>query len=471
MFKIILLNKNVRAIIEEKQEVLLVDILDKIRILADSAKYDVSCSSSGSSRGSKSGALGSTSPSGICHSFTSDGRCISLLKILMTNFCIYDCAYCQNRISSDVERAAFAPEELIALTMSFYRRNYIEGLFLSSGVIISPDHTMELMVRIIKTLRQREKFNGYIHIKIIPGASSYLVHEAGLYADRVSVNIELPEEANYKALTPEKNRAVILKPMKQIAENITENKEEKRLSKYIENFVPAGQSTQLIVGATPTTDGKILSLSQGLYNDYNLKRVYYSAYIPISKNKLLPQLTAPPLLREHRIYQADWLLRFYKFTADEILKENENFDVNVDPKTQWALSHMELFPMEVNKASYEMLLRIPGIGLTSARRIVRARKLSSLTYEGLKKMGIVLTRAKHFILVGGKYHGNFAMKPEFIYEAISEKKDQIQLSLFGEIDRNLSLSDPKEDLILKKASISQLITEKAIISRSLGGDF
>lgn len=447
------------------------DILDKIRILADSAKYDVSCSSSGSSRGNKSGALGSTSPSGICHSFTSDGRCISLLKILMTNFCIYDCAYCQNRISSDVERAAFAPEELIALTMSFYRRNYIEGLFLSSGVIISPDHTMELMVRIIKTLRQREKFNGYIHIKIIPGASSHLVHEAGLYADRVSVNIELPEEANYKALTPEKSRAVILKPMKQIAENITENKEEKRLSKYIENFVPAGQSTQLIVGATPTTDGKILSLSQGLYNDYNLKRVYYSAYIPISKNSLLPQLLAPPLLREHRIYQADWLLRFYKFTADEILKENENLDVNVDPKTQWALSHMEFFPVEINRASYEMLLRIPGIGLTSAKRIVRARKLSSLTYEGLKKMGIVLIRAKHFILVGGKYYGNFAMKPELIYEAISEKKDQIQLSLFGEIDRSLSLSNPGEDPVLKKASISQLITDKAIIARSLGGDF
>ena len=448
------------------------DILDKIRILADSAKYDVSCSSSGSSRGNKSGALGSTSASGICHSFTSDGRCISLLKILMTNFCIYDCAYCQNRVSSDVERAAFAPEELIALTMSFYRRNYIEGLFLSSGVIISPDHTMELMVRIIKTLRIRERFNGYIHIKIIPGASSHLVHEAGLYADRVSVNIELPEEANYKVLTPEKNRIAILKPMKQIAENIIENKEEKRLSKYIDSFVPAGQSTQLIVGATPTTDGKILSLSQGLYDDYRLKRVYYSAYIPISSSMLLPQISAPPLLREHRIYQADWLLRFYKFSAKELLSENENLDVNVDPKTQWALSHMEQFPVEVNRASYEMLLRIPGIGLTSAKRIVRARKLSSLTYEGLKKMGIVLTRAKHFILVGGKYYGNFAMKPEFIYEAISEKKDQIQLSMFGEIDKSLPYhSEAGEDVLQKKNSISQLMAEKAIIRKSLGGDF
>lgn len=448
------------------------DILDKIRILADSAKYDVSCSSSGSSRGNLKGTVGNTSPSGICHSFTSDGRCISLLKILMTNYCIYDCAYCQNRVSSDVERAAFAPEELITLTMSFYRRNYIEGLFLSSGVIQTPDHTMELMIRIIKTLRQRERFNGYIHIKIIPGASSHLVHEAGLYADRVSVNIELPEEANYKALTPEKNRLTILKPMKQIAENITENHEEKRISRYAGSFVPAGQSTQLIIGATPTSDGKILSLSQNLYDSYQLKRVYYSAYIPISSNKLLPQLTAPPLLREHRIYQADWLLRFYKFKADELLTENDNLDVNVDPKTQWALAHMELFPMEVNKVSYEMLLRIPGIGLTSAKRIIRARRLSALTYEGLKKMGIVLVRAKHFILIGGKYYGNFAMKPEFIYEAISEKKDQIQLSLFGEIDRSLAaLNESREDILHKGNNLSHILAEKSIIRKSLGGDF
>ena len=448
------------------------DILDKIRILSDSAKYDVSCSSSGSSRGSIKGGVGNAAAAGICHSFTADGRCISLLKILMTNFCIYDCAYCQNRISSDVERAAFAPEELITLTMSFYRRNYIEGLFLSSGVIVSPDHTMELMIRIIKTLRQRERFNGYIHVKVIPGASSHLVHEAGLYADRVSVNIELPEETNYKALTPEKNRIAILKPMKQIADNIMENKEEKRISRYAEDFVPAGQSTQLIIGATPTTDGKILSLSQNLYTGYNLKRVYYSAYIPISTNKLLPQLTAPPLLREHRIYQADWLLRFYKFTAGELLGENENLDVNVDPKTQWALSHMELFPMEVNKVSYEMLLRIPGIGLTSAKRILRARKLASLTYEGLKKMGIVLTRAKHFILINGKYHGNFAMRPEFIYEAISEKKDQIQLSLFEEIDHSLSsLNASPQDIILDRQNLSQILADQTIIRKSLGGDF
>lgn len=448
------------------------DILDKIRILSDSAKYDVSCSSSGSSRGNIKGGVGNAAAAGICHSFTADGRCISLLKILMTNFCIYDCAYCQNRISSDVERAAFAPEELITLTMSFYRRNYIEGLFLSSGVIVSPDHTMELMIRVIKTLRQRERFNGYIHVKVIPGASDHLVHEAGLYADRVSVNIELPEEISYKALTPEKNRPAILKPMKQIAKNIMENKEEKRISRFAESFVPAGQSTQLIVGATPTTDGKILGLSQNLYNSYNLKRVYYSAYVPISSNKLLPQLTAPPLLREHRIYQADWLLRFYKFTAGELLSENENLDVNVDPKTQWALSHMELFPMEVNKVSYEMLLRIPGIGLTSARRILRARKLSSLTYEGLKKMGIVLSRAKHFILISGRYHGNFAMRPEFIYEAISEKKDQIQLSLFEEIDHSLSsLNAPRHDILLDRQSISQILAEKTIIRKSLGGDF
>ncbi len=448
------------------------DILDKIRVLSDSAKYDVSCSSSGSTRVHSKGGVGSVAPSGICHSFTADGRCISLLKILMTNFCIYDCAYCQNRVSNDVERAAFNPEELITLTMSFYRRNYIEGLFLSSGVIVSPDHTMELMIRIIKTLRQRERFNGYIHVKIIPGASSFLVHEAGLYADRVSVNIELPEEINYKSLTPEKDRQSILKPMKQIADNIIENKEEKRISRYADNFVPGGQSTQLIIGATPTSDGKILSLSQNLYSSYNLKRVYYSAYIPISSHKLLPKLSAPPLLREHRIYQADWLLRFYKFKADEILSEDENFDVNVDPKTQWALAHMELFPMEVNKISYEMLLRIPGIGLTSAKRIIRSRKLSHLTYEGLKKMGIVLSRAKHFILINGKYHGNFAMRPEFIYEAISEKKDQIQLSLLDEIDRSLSsLNTSQNEIIIAKQNLSQILTEKTIIRRSLGGNF
>ncbi|NLB19601.1 MAG: putative DNA modification/repair radical SAM protein, partial [Clostridium sp.] len=315
------------------------EIIDKIRILADSAKYDVSCSSSGSSRGGGKGGLGNTSPSGICHSFTSDGRCISLLKILMTNHCVYDCAYCQNRVSNDVERAFFEPEELISLTMNFYRRNYIEGLFLSSGVIRNPNFTMELMVRVIKTLRERENFNGYIHIKLIPGASSKLIHEAGLYADRVSVNIELPEEENYKMLTPEKNRSLILKPMGQIAENIKENNEEKRISTKVERFVPAGQSTQLIIGATPSTDGKIISLSQDLYSSYQLKRVYYSAYIPIVSHELLPKNAAPPLLREHRIYQADWLLRFYKFKANELISEHENFDVIVDPKTQWALSH------------------------------------------------------------------------------------------------------------------------------------
>lgn len=447
------------------------DLLEKIRILADSAKYDVSCSSSGSSRSSKSGALGNTVAAGICHSFTSDGRCISLLKILMTNYCIYDCAYCQNRISNDLERAVFNVDELIALTMSFYRRNYIEGLFLSSGVIKSPNYTMELLVQIIKTLRIKEKFNGYIHVKIIPGASAPLIHEAGLYADRVSVNIELPEVDNYKMLTPEKNRAVILKPMKQIADNIVENKEEKRISKYVQNFVPGGQSTQLIIGATPTNDGKILSLSQNLYDSYQLKRVYYSAYIPVSKNILLPQDISPPLLREHRIYQADWLLRFYKFNAKELLREDEDLDCNIDPKTQWALNNMDLFPVEINRCSYEMLLRIPGIGLTSAKRIYQARKLSSITFEGLKKMGIVLKRAKHFILVNGKYYGNYALNKDFIYESISEKKDQIQLNLFGEIDMKkaiTSVSDPALGLFMKKIDIQ---VEKEVIRKSLGGNF
>lgn len=445
------------------------ELLDKIRILADSAKYDVSCSSSGSSRSSVPGGIGNAA-AGICHSFTADGRCISLLKILMTNFCIYDCAYCQNRISSDVERAAFEPEELIQLTMGFYKRNYIEGLFLSSGVIQSPDHTMERMIRIIRTLRQREKFNGYIHIKLIPGASPHLVHEAGLYADRVSVNIELPEEDSYEKLTPQKNRLDILKPMEQVAQNIAENKEEKRILKYTGDFVPAGQSTQLIIGATPAADGKILTLSQSLYQKYQLKRVYYSAYIPISTHALLPKLSHPPLLREHRIYQADWLLRFYHFSATELLSENENFDMNVDPKTQWALANMSLFPVEINKASYEMLLRIPGIGLTSAKRIIRARKLSPLTYEGLKKMGLVMVRAKHFILISGKYYGNFSLRPDLIYEAISEKKDQIQLNLFGEIDESLGLIGTEErKLITEKETIKKILFEKAVIRNSLAG--
>lgn len=448
------------------------EIIDKIRILADSAKYDVSCSSSGSSRGGGKGGLGNTSPSGICHSFTSDGRCISLLKILMTNHCVYDCAYCQNRVSSDVERAFFEPEELISLTMNFYRRNYIEGLFLSSGVIRNPNFTMELMVRVIKTLRERENFNGYIHIKLIPGASSKLIHEAGLYADRVSVNIELPEEENYKMLTPEKNRSLILKPMGQIAENIKENNEEKRISTKVERFVPAGQSTQLIIGATPSTDGKIISLSQDLYSSYQLKRVYYSAYIPIVSHELLPKIAAPPLLREHRIYQADWLLRFYKFKANELISEHENFDVNVDPKTQWALSHMDYFPMEINKVSYELLLRVPGIGLTSAKRIVRARKLSYLTFEGLKKIGVVLTRAKHFITVGGRYYGQFNMREDMIYEAISEKKDRIQLNLFSEIDENLALVEKDVNPILfAKKQTASLMADRLIIQKSLGGNF
>ncbi len=448
------------------------EILEKIRILADSAKYDVSCSSSGSNRGNKNGAVGSTSPSGICHSFTSDGRCISLLKILMTNYCVYDCAYCQNKVSNDVERAFFEPEELISLTMNFYRRNYIEGLFLSSGVIKNPNYTMELMVRILKTLREREHFNGYIHVKLIPGASSRLIHEAGLYADRVSINIELPEEENYKSLTPEKNRGLILKPMGQIAENIRENKEETRISRKVERFVPAGQSTQLIIGATPSTDGKILSLSQNLYSTYQLKRVYYSAYIPVVSHELLPKLAAPPLLREHRIYQADWLLRFYRFKADELLEENENFDVNIDPKTQWALSHMDYFPMEINKVSYDLLLRIPGIGLTSAKRIMRARKLSYLTYEGLKKIGVVLTRAKHFITIGGKYYGQFAMREDMIYEAISEKKDRIQLNLFNEIDENLAFMEKNQNpFLFQEKQDASILADRFIIQKSLGGNF
>ncbi|MBP1918768.1 putative DNA modification/repair radical SAM protein [Youngiibacter multivorans] len=428
------------------------DTKEKIRVLADSAKYDVSCSSSGNSRQGKSGSLGNAVQGGICHSFTSDGRCISLLKILMTNYCIYDCAYCQNRISNDIERAFFKPEELIDLTMSFYRRNYIEGLFLSSGVVKSPDHTMELMVQILKTLRIREKFNGYIHVKGIPGASPYLIAEAGKYADRLSVNIELPEESDYASLTPQKNRQLILKPMAQISRKIKENTEEKRIFRYSEDFVPAGQSTQLIVGATPATDGKILSLSGSLYKSYGLKRVYYSAYIPVGTSSLLPKIPAPPLQREHRLYQADWLLRFYKFQTEELVSPDENLDVNVDPKTQWALRNMQLFPVEVNRASFDMLLRIPGVGLISAERMAKARRLSPLTWDGLKRMGIVLKRARHFILVSGKYYGSFSQDPDLIYSALSERKDEIQTDLFDKIDA-------LEPAIRIKSHVPKLIPE------------
>jgi len=380
------------------------ELMDKLKILADSAKYDVSCVSSGSSRKNTPGGMGSSFSAGICHTFTADGRCVSLLKILLSNHCIYDCAYCVNRSSNDVPRAAFTPEEIAVLTINFYRRNYIEGLFLSSAVVKSPDHTMELIIRSVQLLREQYRFNGYIHIKAIPGASAALIEKAGGYVDRMSVNIELPTSDGLKLLAPQKNKEAILGPMGFISSRINETREDILHFKSTPQFVPAGQSTQLIVGATPDHDLGILKLSEGLYRRYGMRRVFYSAYVPVSNHPALPQAVKPPLLREHRIYQADWLLRFYGFRADELLDESHrDFDAELDPKCDWALRHLERFPLEVNRADYYMLLRVPGIGVRSAQRIMKARRIQKLDFADIKKLGVVLKRARYFITCKGRY--------------------------------------------------------------------
>lgn len=397
---------------------------EKLKILSDAAKYDVSCSSSGSERKNKIGGIGNASTSGICHSFTEDGRCISLLKILLTNYCIYDCAYCINRISNDLPRAAFTPDEVADLTINFYRRNYIEGLFLSSSVFNSPNYTMELLISAVKKLREYYKFNGYIHMKAIPGADKSLIEKAGRLVDRMSVNIELPSKDSLKLLAPQKKAENILAPMSYIKSKIIESKEENRIYKKASLFVPGGQSTQLIVGATAESDFKILKLSENLYNTYSLKRVYYSAYVPVSNNPKLPQLNKPPIIREHRLYQADWLLRFYGFKADELLNDNSpNFNVNFDPKTDWALKNINSFPIEINIAPYEMLLRVPGIGVKSAQRINCSRKVHSLNFEDLKKIGVVMKRAQYFITCKGKYNGDVAFNEQLIEKRLMPKND------------------------------------------------
>lgn len=375
-------------------------VLEKLKILAESAKYDVSCSSSGTVRAGKAGMLGNTVGGwGICHSFAEDGRCISLLKVMLTNYCIYDCAYCINRRSNDVPRATFSVSELVELTIEFYRRNYIEGLFLSSGVVRNPDYTMERLVRVAKDLRQQHRFNGYIHLKSIPGASSELVHEAGLYADRLSVNIEIPKEENLKLLAPEKDHQSVFAPMRYIQQGVLESAEERKRFRHAPRFVPAGQSTQMIVGATAETDKDILFLSSALYRRPSMRRVYYSGYIAVNTyDTRLPVLKQPPLVRENRLYQADWLLRFYQFQVNEIVDDAyPNLDLEVDPKLAWALRHPEQFPVDVNRAEYEMLLRVPGIGVKSARLIVASRRFSKLGYYQLKKMGIVMKKARYFI--------------------------------------------------------------------------
>lgn len=382
------------------------NLLDKLTILTDAAKYDASCTSSGVIRGSRPGMIGNTSSSiaGCCHSFSADGRCISLLKVLMTNYCVYDCKYCINRRSNDTRRTAFTPRELAELTVQFYRRNYIEGLFLSSGVLRDPDYTTLRIIETLRLLRREFAFNGYIHAKAIPGTSPELVQQLGYLADRLSVNIELPSQKGLAALAPDKSKAAILAPMRLIEAQGRQNKEELVKYRHAPAFAPAGQSTQLIVGATEDSDRHILHLTESLYDRYRLKRVFYSAYVPVVENPLLPDLhTKPPLLREHRLYQADWLLRFYGFRADELLDDQHpNFDPMLDPKCYWAITHPEQFPVEIMTADLGRLLRVPGIGPTGARRILSARRTGLLHFDDLKKMGIVLKRAQFFILCGGR---------------------------------------------------------------------
>lgn len=380
------------------------DMYEKLEILAEAAKYDASCSSSGSGRSSSEGMIGAATPSGCCHSFTADGRCVSLLKILMSNACVYDCKYCISRRSNDFPRATFTPREIAELTIEFYRRNYIEGLFLSSAVVGTPDWTMEHMIEALRLLREEYGFAGYIHAKAIPGADPVLTHRLGLLADRVSVNIELPSEKSLVSLAPDKTKHNILEPMGLIKTGIEENCEDLVKYRHTPKFVPAGQSTQMIVGASPETDYHILHLTESLYKKYGLKRVYYSAYVPLQEDALLPSLdTRPPLLREHRLYQADWLLRFYGFEASEIIDPKKPMlHPEVDPKCSWAVNHLDDFPVEVNTADYEMLLRVPGIGVTGAKRIVRARRSQKLDFDSLRRLGIVLKRAKFFITCGGK---------------------------------------------------------------------
>mgnify|MGYP000861335177 FL=1 len=407
---------------------------EKLRILSDAAKYDVSCSSSGSSRKNTSNGLGNAAYSGICHSWSADGRCVSLLKILMTNHCIYDCKYCINRKSNDIERAILTPDEIVRLTINFYRRNYIEGLFLSSGVIKNADYTMEQMIAVAKKLRLEENFNGYIHMKVIPGASRELIHEIGLYVDRVSVNIELAENKALKLLAPDKKPTDISTSMGLIRKNQIQNIEEKKLFKSTPSFIPAGQTTQMIIGAGGESDFAILNRSENLYKNFGLKRVYYSAYVPVNKSGILANTNAVPMLREHRIYQADWLLRFYNFKAEEILDEKNPFiDPLLDPKANWAVQNWHLFPMEINRASYKDLIRIPGIGVTSAKRIVMVRRHNVIKYEHLKKLGVVIKRAKYFITVNGEFMGFRKESPELIRNALMEKEkvEMQQLKLFN----------------------------------------
>lgn len=406
--------------------------LEKLKILADAAKYDVSCASSGTSRSNVKGGIGTAAGWGICHSFTPDGRCISLFKILLTNHCIYDCAYCSNRRSNDVVRTAFTADELANLTIEFYRRNYIEGLFLSSGVMRNPDYTMERMVRVVKLLREVHRFNGYIHMKTIPGASSELIAQAGVLVDRMSVNLEIPSEQNLKLLAPEKDYPSVFAPMRFIQQGMLESAEDRKKFRSAPKFVPAGQSTQVIIGATPDNDKQILSLASALYKRPSFKRVYYSGYIPVNSGDIrLPALAKPPLVRENRLYQADWLMRFYEFKAGELVDDSHpDLDLDVDPKMGWALRHPEFFPIDVNTAPYEMILRVPGIGVKSAKLIVTSRRYGRLNSEQLKKIGVVMKRARYFIVCRELPMQTVnELTPQYVRRQVSQKQKKAAAEL------------------------------------------
>ena len=417
---------------------------EKLEILSDAAKYDVSCTSGGTERKGDGEGMGNCRKAGICHTFASDGRCVSLLKILYTNECIYDCKYCVNRSGNDVVRTSFTPEEVCTLTMEFYRRNYIEGLFLSSGVLKSPNYTMELLYTVLYKLRHEHNFQGYIHVKAIPGADSRLIQMTGYLADRMSVNIELPTAESLRLLAPHKTRKNILAPMRFVQQMSAENQYEIQTYRHVPKFVPAGQSTQMIIGATPESDYQILHVAESLYKKFDLKRVFYSAFIPVNEDKNLPSVKEqrPPLLREHRLYQADWLLRYYHFEAGELLdEENPNFNAYLDPKCFWALRHLEEFPIEINYAAYDMLLRVPGIGYKSASRIVKARRMGMLDFEDLKKMGVVLKRALYFITCKGKMMYPIRMDEDYITRNLLNTKEKLPEGADGMSFRQLSLFD------------------------------
>lgn len=446
-----------------------ISLAEKLNILSDAAKYDVACTSSGTDRKNDGTGIGNCVKSGICHTFSADGRCVSLLKILFTNECIYDCKYCINRSSNDVPRASFTPDEVCSLTIEFYRRNYIEGLFLSSGILKSPNFTMELLYQTIYKLRTEYHFQGYIHVKSIPGADTELIQRIGFLADRMSVNLELPTAEGLKKLAPHKNRKNILTPMRLVQNRMMENKQEIVAYRNAPRFVPAGQSTQMIIGATPENDFQILNVAEALYKKFELKRVFYSAFIHVNEDSSLPARgdEGPPLLREHRLYQADWLLRFYGFEAKELLSEaNPNFNVLIDPKCNWALEHLEVFPVEINRADYYTLLRVPGIGYKSAERIVKARKMGVLNFEDLKKIGVVLKRALYFITCNGKMMYPTKIEQDYILRNLLNVGEKLPISVTQMNYKQLSLFD---DVHFRKDQFQVLEHQpKAPIERIIG---